>query len=177
MMAGELKHTFDKVTDAIGGTAGKMSASATTSADGFVESAAIGNLYELEAARLAMQRSGSEPIRVFAGKMLLDHTTAMHQMSAALEMNETSGVAPPPTALDTRRETMLKHLVDSPVDDFDATYVDQQVLAHEETVSLMRSYADGGDNAQLRSVALGALPVVERHLHHAKMMKQQQSAT
>lgn len=172
-MSGELKHTLDKVTDVLGGTAGKMSASATTSAEGFVENATIGNLYELEAARIALQRTGSEEIRVFAQKMLLDHTTAKHQLGAALEMNETSGVTPPPESLDTRREAMIKHLADAPEDAFDKTYVDQQVLAHEETVTLMRTYAQDGDNPQLRSVALGALPVFERHLNHAKMVKAQ----
>jgi len=120
-MAGELKHTLDKVTDVLGGTAGKMGAAATRTADGFVESAAIGNRYELDAALIALQRTGSEPIRVFAQKMLLDHTTAKHQMGAALEMNETSGVALPPETLDTRRESMIKHLVEAPADPFDAT--------------------------------------------------------
>jgi len=47
---------------------------------------------------------------------------------------------------------------------FDATYLDQQVLARGETVILMRTYGEGDDNPQLRSVALGTLPVVERHL-------------
>jgi putative membrane protein len=172
-MSGELKHTFEKVTDALGGTVGKISASATSSAEGFVENAMIGNLYEIEAARIAMQRTTSEPIRVFAKKMLLDHMTATHQLGAALEMSETEGVAEPSLTLDARREAMIKHLADAPEHAFDTTYVDQQVLAHEETVTLMRTYAESGDNPQLRSVALGSLPVMERHLNHAKMMKAQ----
>jgi putative membrane protein len=175
-MTGEIKQTLNKVTDAIGGTAGKMTASATTSADGFVENATVGNLYELEAARIALVRAGSDAVRVFAQNMLLDHTTAKHQLGAALEMGETSGVTLPPESLDTRRESMIKHLAQAPEESFDATYVDQQVLAHEETVTLMRTYAQDGDNPQLRSVALGTLPVVERHLRHAKMMKEQQHA-
>lgn len=175
-MSGEIKHAVEKVTDIVGGTAGKMGASTTTTADGFVESAAIGNLYELQAAQIAMQRTHSDAIRLFANAMLLDHTTATHHMGAALEMNETQGVAPPPMELDARRAAMVKHLVDAPEDAFDNTYVDQQVLAHEETVTLMRTYAESGDNPQLRSVALGTLPVVERHLNHAKMMKSQLAA-
>ena len=175
-MAGEIKHVFEKVTDVVGGTAGKMGAAVTTSADGFVENATIGNLYEIEAARVALQRTNSDAIRVFALNMLNDHTTATHHLEAALEMNETAGIAVPPPQLDTRREAMLKHLFDAPEESFDTTYVDQQVLAHEETVTLMRTYAQGGDNPQLRSVALGSLPVMERHLHHAKMMKTQHAA-
>lgn len=169
-MAGEIKNTIDKVTDAVGGTVGKMSAATTTGADAFVENAAIGDMYEIAAGRLALQRA-SENVREMARMMIADHTTSTHHLMAALEMNETRGVAPPPAELDTRRQTMLKHLQDAPADAFDATYADQQVLAHEETVSLMRSYSEGGDNPQLRSLALSTLPVVERHLTMMKRLR------
>ena len=165
-MSSEIKDTVNKVTDAIGGTIGKMGASVTSSADGFVEQAAIGDMYEIEAGRLAMQRSRHDKVRAMARKMIVDHTTSSHHLMAALEMNETRGVAPPAKKLDTRRETMLKHLAEASEDEFDRTYLDQQVLAHEETTSLMRSYTEKGDNPQLRSLALSTLPVVERHLAH-----------
>ena len=170
-MAGEIKNMLDKATDAVGGTVGKMSAAATKTADSFVENAAIGDMYEIAAARLALRRSGSERVRQMARMMIADHTTSTHHLKAALEMNETRGVPSPPTEPDTRRQTMLQHLQDAPDDAFDSTYLDQQVLAHEETVSLMRSYGEGGDNPQLRSVALGTLPVVERHLSHVKQLR------
>jgi putative membrane protein len=86
-------------------------------------------------------------------------------------MNETRGVAKPPAALDKRREKMVEHLKTAPDEQFDETYLDQQVLAHQETVSLMTSYRDGGDNPQLRSLAAAAAPVVERHLTMMKAMR------
>lgn len=170
-MPSDIKNMVDKVTDTVGGTVGKMSASATTTADSFVENAAIGDMYEIAAARVALTRSGNEKVRDMAQMMITDHTASTHHLQAALQMNETRGVAAPPAQLDTRRQAMLKHLEDAPADAFDSTYLDQQVLAHEETVSLMRSYSEGGDNPQLRSVALGALPVVERHLTKMKAMR------
>ena len=170
---GEIKNTLDKAVDAIGGTVGKMSAGTAVTAEQFVQNATIGNLYELAAAKLALARSTSPDVKLFAVKMIADHMTAMHQMQSALETSETQGVAPPDNALDTRRESMVKHLQEAPDDAFDETYVDQQLLAHEETVTLMHTYRDGGDNPQLRSVAAGAAPVFERHLSHVKMLKQQ----
>jgi putative membrane protein len=172
-MSGEIKNTLDKVVDTLGGTAGRMSAGTTVGADAFVQNATIGNLYELTAAELALTRSQSPDVQMFARKMIEDHMTAMHQLQSALETSETAGVALPDNALDGRRESMVKHLRDAPDDAFDTTYVEQQVLAHEETVTLMRTYRDGGDNPQLRSVAAGAAPVFERHLAHVKMLKQQ----
>jgi putative membrane protein len=102
--------------------------------------------------------------------MIVDHTANTHHLLAALEMNETRGVPAPPQVLDARRSTMIKHLREAPDESFDSTYASQQVMAHEETVALMRSYASAGDNPQLRSLAQSALPVVERHLEHMQML-------
>ena len=172
-MAGETKDMINKVTDAIGGTVGKMSAATTTGADTFVRQATIGDAYEIAAGEMALRRSRSEAVRTMAAKMVTDHTTSRHHLQAALQMNETRGVAPPTEMLDERREKMLTHLGEAADEDFDTTYVDQQVLAHQETTSLMRSYAEGGDNPQLRSVALATLPVVERHLKHMEILRSQ----
>src|SRR5690606_22284876 len=127
-MSGEIKETMNKVTDAIGGTVGKMGASMTTSPDGVVEQAAIGDMYELLAGRLALERSRNDRVRMMAKKMGDDHTTTSHHLMAALEMTETRGVAAPAAELDTRRETMLKHLTEASDEEFDRTYLDQQVL-------------------------------------------------
>lgn len=167
-MTGELENKLDKAGDTLGGTAGKMDAARTTDADGFVENAAIGDIYEIEAANIALDRSRDPSIHAIAKKMVADHTASTHHLQAALEMNETNGVIDPPKVPDARRKKMLQHLSEAPEDAFDKTYLDQQVLAHEETVSLMESYCEGGDNAQLRSVAQGNLPVVKRHLAHVK---------
>jgi putative membrane protein len=169
-MVGEIRNTVNKVTDALGGTAGKMSASTVTDAETFVEKAAIGDRYEIEAAKIALDRSRNEDVRLVARRMIADHMTSTHNLNAALEMRETDGVASPPGELDTRHRTMLDHLASTPDESFDSTYMDQQVLAHEETVSLMHHYGYNGDNPQLRSVAMSTLPVVTRHLAHVKQV-------
>jgi putative membrane protein len=168
---GMFKNIFAKVTDALGGAMGQMSASMAVTADRFVENAAIGDLYEITAAEIALRRSSSDDVRAMAREMIEDHTTSKHQLQAALESGEARGVAAPPRTLDGRRQSMIQHLEEAPDDAFDSTYVDQQLLAHEETVTLMRSYRDGGDNPQLRSYAAGTAPVVERHLEHVKQLR------
>lgn len=170
---GTVQHAVDKTQDAVGGVAGKMKASMVSSADSFVENAAIGDRYEVRAAQVALQRASSAEVKAIAKKMILDHTASTHHLQAALEMNETRGVAKPPNQVDTRRQKMLEHLDAAPADKFDATYLDQQRLAHEETLSLMESYRDRGDNPQLRSYAAGTAPVVSRHLEHMKHLKSQ----
>jgi putative membrane protein len=165
-----MRGTLDKAQDAIGGLGGRAAAAMVSSADKFVERAAIGDMYEIEAARLALRRSTSPEILTVAMQMLADHTTSKHQLGAALEMNETRDVPDPPLELDARHRTMIEHLDAAPGDAFDSTYIDQQVLAHEETLTLLTHYRDKGDNPQLRSYAAGSAPVVERHLHHVKQL-------
>lgn len=168
---GGVRRAVDKAQDTVGGVIGQAKAAMVTSADTFVENAAIGDLYEIESARLALRRSTSPNVQAIARRVLTDHTASTHHLRAALEMNETRGVHPPPSELDARRRKMLEHL-DAVTDDaFDSTYLDQQQLAHEETVSLLKSYRDKGDSPQLRSLAAGALPVVERHLQHIKGLR------
>lgn len=106
-----------------------------------------------------------------AMQMINDHSASTHNLEAALEMHETRGVMHPTTGLDSRRTSMIKHLEEAPDDAFEKTWLDQQVMAHEETVRLMRGYASGGDNPQLRSLAMWGAPVVERHLDHMKMLR------
>ena len=172
MMAGTMKQGLDKIGDAIGGGVGKMNAATIYTSNEFVEQISIGNHYELEAARIALSRSASDAVRSFADQMVEDHTTAKHHLDASLAMNETADVPPPPEKLDTRREAMVRHLRDAPDSSFDSSYAEQQVLAHEETATLLRSYAQRGDNSQLQSFAQGTLPVVERHLANAKTLKE-----
>lgn len=167
---GRLQHTMGKAQDALGGVAGRMSAAMVTSADQFVENAAIGDMYEIAAANVALRRASSPAVRALAKMMHDDHTTSMHHLVAALEMTETLEVASPPTQVDARRQKMLENLEAAPDDKFDSTYVDQQVLAHEETLTLMTSFRDKGDNPQLRSLAAATAPVIERHLRHVKAL-------
>jgi putative membrane protein len=165
---GGLRGTVDKLQDKLGSMMGMASAgtAGSSAADAFVANAGVGSLYGIEASRIALQRSRSEPVRAFAQMMIEDHTTALHQLASALRTNEVREDHPSlelPTELDARRSTMVDHLRKAPDADFDERYVDQQRSAHAETLTLLRGYAQIGDNPQLRSVARSAIPMAERH--------------
>lgn len=169
---GTVRHTFDKLQDVVGGMMGRMSASMVTSANAFVEKAALSDRYEIEAAIVALRRTKSPEVMLLAKTMIADHTASTHNLQAALEMNETRGVMGPPPELDARHRTLVDHLLAAPDEMFDSTYLDQQVLAHEEALALLVNYRDEGDNPQLRSCAGAFAPVVYRHLQHCKALRQ-----
>jgi putative membrane protein len=175
---GGAKRLAEKAKRVAGGIVGRMSAKAAGSQSSklFVRNAAIGDMYEIESAKIALDRATSPRVKEIAQTMIDDHTTSTHQLQSALRMNETRGVASPPEQLDERRKTLLDQLRSVAADDFDNTYVDQQVIAHKETVELMIGYQARGPNPQLRSLAAGTAPVVKRHLRHMEALRDELAA-
>jgi putative membrane protein len=162
-----------KAKELVSGVVGRVAARAAggQSSTAFIRNAAVGDLYEIESAKLALERAKSPRVKEVAQQMIDDHTTSTHQLQSALRMNETRGESAAPTSLDARRRTMVDNLREASDDEFDQAYLDQQVLAHKETVDLMTTYRDRGKNAQLRSFAAGTAPVVKRHLHHMEALR------
>jgi putative membrane protein len=155
--------------DAMGAAVGATSA-ATVGArdtDAFVQNAAEGNMYEIQAAKIAQQKSSSADVKSFAKMMVTDHTALQNQMQPLI----TKAGKTAPTELDQRRKGMLDNLNAASAKDFDKVYLDQQVAAHEETLTLMKGYADHGDNADLKAAAAKTAPKVQTHLDQAKALQ------
>jgi putative membrane protein len=158
---------IQKVQDVAGGLMGRAGAAITTTARSFVESAAISDLYEIASGELALERASSEEVRAAARMMVDEHQETTRRLRGLI------GHDPdlvPPSTMDARRHGMIDHLIQA--DDFDRAYLDQQVLAHQEAVTLMHSYRDGGDDEALRDFAADAGELVERHLAHMKELRQ-----
>ena len=158
---GTLEHVFHKMEDAVGGLAGRAGAAMTEHAEDFVRAAAVSDMYEIEASELALRRTRSPEIREAAEKMIADHTDSIGKLQDAMPPELAESV---PRALDQRRKTMLLHLLEAEDADFENMYLDHQVAAHKEAVTLMRHFSDHGDDAGLRSFAREVAPIIERHL-------------
>jgi putative membrane protein len=149
----------DATSTAVGSAAAPMAGMTT---DGFVTNATIANMYEIEAAKMALQRSKTAKVKEVAQKILDDHTKAGEEMKAAA-----AGMTMP-TALDERRQGMIDNLKGAADADFDRVYLDQQNAAHMEAVTLFGTYADHGDNAALKAFATKTKPALEMHLQMVK---------
>jgi putative membrane protein len=135
--------------------------------DGFVTGAATGDMYEIQAAKLAQTMSNSDAVKAFAATMIKDHTATSAKLKATLP---TSGAnVTPPTTLDERRQGMIDNLKAAGAD-FDKTYIAQQKAAHEEMLTLLKTYADNGDNAALKALAAETAPKVQMHLDMANKL-------
>lgn len=130
----------------------------------FVRNTAIGGAYEVEAGRVALSRTQSDAIRRIAHRMIADHAEISSRLEAVLRSNATDRLAIPGQDLDARHQAMLEKLQTVDDIDFDHAYLEQQHNAHEETLSLMQSYGDQGDDEALRSFAVATARMVEDHL-------------
>jgi putative membrane protein len=99
--------------------------------------------------------------------MITDHTAMLNEMKPVI----TKAGKTAPTELDQRRQGLLDNLRAAGPNDFDKVYLDQQVAAHEETLTLLKGYADNGDNADLKAAAAKAMPKVQAHLDKAKALQ------
>ena len=128
----------------------------------FVEKAAITDMFEVEAGRLAAQRTRVAAIRHFAQQMVREHTATTNELKRTLASVQSAPT--PPTALDQEHQQKLTDLRNAAADRFDEIYLDQQTQAHEQGLQLLRDYAERGDNAAVQQFASQTAPKVEQHL-------------
>lgn len=138
---------------------------AALSTEAFIRDAAIGGMYEIESARLALTRSKNPDIKAAAEMIIKDHTAADKALKALVAAGKVPG--PLPTEMDERRKGMLDNLTGAAARDFDDRYLDQQTMAHHEALLAFNGYAKAGDNADVKAFAAETAPKLE---HHAEMV-------
>lgn len=131
-------------------------------AEQFVAAAVPSNLFEIQSSELALQRASTANVQQFAQQMITDHTAAGARLQALLAQNAT--VEAPPMSLDPPHEAMLTQLTNATAENFDVVYINLQLQAHEEAVSLFSAYSTSGDDPVLRLFAAETLPVLRHHL-------------
>lgn len=131
----------------------------------FITQAAISDLFEIESARLALERSPDGPTKAFAEQMISDHTKTSEELKALLVAANLQ--ASLPTALDKAHQAKLDRLKGLTGADFTTDYHKTQEDAHKNAVSLFQRYASGGDVPALKDWAGRTLPVLQHHLKMA----------
>ena len=131
-----------------------------TTARYFIIQASIGNLQEIQIAKLALQRSTNSEVKSFANQMIADHGKAQAQL---MQLVRTRNFQIPKEAMDTPvDDMMLKNL---PAKDFDRIYVHMMVPDHRQTVQRFEKYALTGKDPDVKSFAKQTLPTLKEHLN------------
>jgi putative membrane protein len=137
-------------------------------APGFLAHAASANQYEIDASQLALQASANPGVRNLANVIIADHTAMGQQVAAAAAA---AHLPPPAPTLLPSDQAMLDQLRAAGTGlSFDQAYQQQQIAAHQQAIAMMQGYASGGDVPALRTVAAGAIPVMQKHLAMAQAL-------
>ncbi len=127
----------------------------------YVRTAAQSDEFEIAEAKLALKRSHNPHIDAFARKMIHDHTQSTDMIKMAL-MNSGHAVPPPPPLSEMQDQMIGQLRASGP--DFDKTYIDQQLHAHQMALATQQAYAQTGTDPALRHTAEKIVPVVQSHL-------------
>lgn len=140
-----------------------------TKADVFATKMADSDMFEIEAAKLAAQRSTNPSVKKFAMMMETAHKKTSDGLKSAISA---SGVAfTAPTMLSKEMQDELDDLSKADAKDFDKEYADAMVDAHQSALNLLQRYAQDGDTPALKTFAAETAPKVQEHLNMAEGLK------
>jgi putative membrane protein len=139
----------------------------------FVEKVARNNQAELELAKIAEQKAGSQEVKDFAKHMVDDHTKAGEELKSAVASKD----AKVPTDLDRSHKRLADQLNKMQGQDFDRKYMSEMVSDHEKTLKELQKEAKDAKDPALKSFAEKTASTVQQHLDMARKVADQVGAT
>jgi putative membrane protein len=163
--ADQQNEAINQAQDAASAVVGTTSAAtvASTTVDGFVMEAANGDMYEIEAGKMALQRARNAEIKKIAQMIVDDHTASSTKLKSLISGGQVTGVTLP-AAMDERHKGMIDNLRGATDQDFDNRWLDQQATAHREALTFLKGYQTAGQNEPLKAFAAEVEPKVQHHL-------------
>jgi putative membrane protein len=132
--------------------------------------AATADTIDIDAGKLAAEKTTNPKVKDFAELMVRDHTSVNNQATAlAQKLNltpEESATSRGLKADADKEATKLKGLSGTA---FDKAYVDNEVAYHEKVLGAVdNTLIPNTKNAELKSLLESARPIFSSHLNHAK---------
>ena len=134
----------------------------------FIQKAAVSDMYEVEAGKVATDKGQSDAVKQFGQQMVDAHTKTTDELMGIVKSKNIK--VDVPTKLDSEHQKLIDDLNSASAKDFDKTYASQQVDAHQNAVKLFKKYAENGDDPDVKQFAAKTLPAIEHHLDEAKKL-------
>ena len=128
---------------------------------------AMANMSEIEAGRMAQNKTQSDQVKNFAQQMIDDHTKALTEVQ---QLAQTKGVTLP-TELDRQHRAKADKLKGLSGEQFDRSYMAQSGVAeHKKTHSMLRQAQDRAKDPDIKALAARLVPTVDQHLNSAQQL-------
>jgi putative membrane protein len=128
---------------------------------------------DINAGKLAAEKSSNPKVKDFAELMVRDHTSVNNQATAlAKKLNVTPEASATSRKLNSDGEKMIAKLKKLSGAEFDKAYVDNEVSYHEAVIGVVgNTLIPNTKNAELKSLLESAAPIFQSHLDHAKELQ------
>ena len=133
---------------------------------------------DVEAGKLALEKSQNKDVRAFAQQMVGDHTAVNDQALALVKkLNVTPEDNPTSQSLTKQEDATRTKLSGLTGAAFDKAYIDNEVAYHKTVDStLSTTLIPNAQNSELKSLLQSGLKVFEAHLEHSERLAQQLSS-
>ncbi len=132
----------------------------------FMNSAAPGNMAEVELGKMAAGKAQNPDVKAFGQKMVEDHTKANDELKQIAAQKK---VMLPPDVMPAHKQLMEK-LSKLSGAEFDKEYVAAMVADHEKDVAAFENVSKTAADADVKAFATKTLPTLKMHLEMIKAM-------
>ncbi len=145
-----------------------MTGEAATPSQKFANDVGASDFFEIQSGKMAQEKAQSQALKDFGGMIVQHHTESTQKLTAAGAKAEPAIVPNP--ALNAEQEANLAALEKAEGAAFDTLFKQQQTVAHEKALTLLKGYESSGDVAPLKTFATDAQKVVQDHLTKIKSL-------
>ena len=129
-------------------------------AQSFAKQAALSSMAEIELAQIALNNTKNEEIRLYAERMVKDHTAANTKLKTIASKQNIQL----PNALDSKHQQAKQQLSNLKDAAFDREYKKHMNKSHDEAVALFESASQTQQMPnELKDFAASTLPTLEKH--------------
>jgi putative membrane protein len=129
----------------------------------FVDFAAQTDMMEAHLGQLAANQAESQGVKDYAQMLVTDHTNDYNQLTAVAGKANLNV----PKGLDAKHDKMIAPFEKLKGAAFDRQFIHEMVTGHEAAIAAYDRESRDGQNADLKSYAQQALPVLEKHKNAA----------
>ena len=131
------------------------------------------NQIDIDAGKMAQQKSTNPQVKEFAQRMVEDHTSVNAKATElAQKLSLTPKESDTSRSLKKDAEKTMTRLQSLEGAAFDKAYVDNEVAYHEAVIGVMnKQLVPGAKNAELKALLVQSGPAFKAHLKHAQQLQ------
>jgi len=133
----------------------------------FIEKAARGSIMEVEAGKVALEKSQNAEVKEFAQHLVDDHTKLNEELS---NLVAPKGVIMA-SAMNPAQKKIIAKLSETPADKFDAAFIRTAIDDHKKDIAEFEKAAQSAKDHELRDWVNATLPKLKMHLEMANKLK------